>query len=258
MQADEQTAHSDLFPTDNILQTNRPVVRLACSWTPGGLTEFLVLARVVQSGSDTVDGRAQRIFELRRILPSLLAPQEFHLDQAHRIHIRIAQMNRARQNPVASQQFALSGDAQNHAPRPQELGFQHGEDALAQRRILHQSGIDTGNIQDRPSPFRARRCAPDPRRDAKFFNISRSKPLVAASLLGEAFAARGPRRYHAGTAWRLCIQPKTQGMARRSSKRRPLVRRDGRDPMRAASSSLHRRGLLEIFHHFGFSAMSRR
>ena len=65
---------------------------------------FLIpnLACIVQTGGDSVDSRAKRIFQLCQILPLLLASKKFHLDQAHRVYVWIAQMNGASQHTVAS------------------------------------------------------------------------------------------------------------------------------------------------------------
>ena len=43
--------------------------------------------------------------------------------------------------------FALAGHAENHAAGAQEFFFQHGEDALAQRRVLDQPGIVAGDAE---------------------------------------------------------------------------------------------------------------
>src|SRR5579863_1080795 len=79
----------------------------------GWLAKRLRLSSVMQSGSNAVNGCAQRIFKFLQLLPLLLPPQEFNLDQAHRIHIRIAQMNRSCQHAVARQQISLTRNSQN-------------------------------------------------------------------------------------------------------------------------------------------------
>ena len=78
--------------------------------TSRALVVSLCSSRVMQSSRDSVDGRTQRVFQFRALLSLLLAPQEFDLNQAHGIDIRVAQANRAGQHAIACQQFALAAD----------------------------------------------------------------------------------------------------------------------------------------------------
>ena len=61
----------------------------------------------------------------------MLAAQKFDLNQAHGVHIGIAQADRAGEDAVSGQQFTLSGDPQNHLASAEKFLFQHGEDALS-------------------------------------------------------------------------------------------------------------------------------
>lgn len=67
-----------------------------------GCTNFLQRRRfparsagIVQSGGDSVDGRAQRIVQRLRVISEAFSAKQVHLNQAHRIHIRIPQADGA-------------------------------------------------------------------------------------------------------------------------------------------------------------------
>jgi hypothetical protein len=74
----------------------RAASRIVSAQMLRGLLSFggiLSLPSIVQSSSDAVDGRAQGILKLCPVLALLFAAQKFDLDQTHRIHIGIAEMN---------------------------------------------------------------------------------------------------------------------------------------------------------------------
>jgi hypothetical protein len=65
-------------------------------------SSILILPRIVQTGRDSVDGRAQRILQFRSLCSQLFAPQKFHLNQAHGIDVGIPQADRAGQHAIAA------------------------------------------------------------------------------------------------------------------------------------------------------------
>ena len=66
-----------------------------------------------------------------KILSLLLAPQEFDLDQAHRIDIRIAQMDGTRQHPVARPVARVVRYAQDHI----RLDRKNSSSSMAKTRV---------------------------------------------------------------------------------------------------------------------------
>src|SRR5450432_734811 len=49
------------------------------------------LSRIVQAGSDAIDGRSEGIIQFVRVGARAFSPQEVNLDQADRVNIRIPQ-----------------------------------------------------------------------------------------------------------------------------------------------------------------------
>ena len=63
------------------------------------------LAGVVQACGNAVDRGAQRVIRGFVGFSSPLPPQQFHLNQTHRIHVWISQPNRLRQHRVSFEQL---------------------------------------------------------------------------------------------------------------------------------------------------------
>ncbi len=116
-------------------------------------------ARISQPRRNSADRRRNRAVHLRRIFAGALAPQHIHLDQMHRVHIRIAQLDRPRQHLVALKQLRLPRNRQHRAHGAMELGLEHVVDAFAQLRILHQRRVEPRRRQDPPCPAPSPRCA---------------------------------------------------------------------------------------------------
>jgi hypothetical protein len=60
------------------------------------------LACIVQAGGDPIDGRAQRILQIRGFLSALLAAQQFHLNQAHGVDVWVAQADGTGEHAIAA------------------------------------------------------------------------------------------------------------------------------------------------------------
>ena len=162
----------------------------------------------------------------------------------------------ASEDSIFCQQFTLAEYTKNHAARAEEFVFQQREDAFSQRRIFYEFGITASDseigfghaqldIADKVGKYRvaARDLA------QKLF-MPRSAPgkflegVTNAKPGGNGVAALHPAE-----------NPRD---GPRSSKLRPLLRRAGREPMRAVSSSLTGVACSKYSSTSEFSAMSRR
>ena len=102
--------------------------------------------RVMEASGDSVDGCAQGEVQVRAVRIALFSAQKFHLNQAHGIDIRVAQLNGSGQHSIVAQQLALSRDLQDHPAGSKEFVFQHGEHSLSHIAIADQSRINAGDL----------------------------------------------------------------------------------------------------------------
>ena len=168
---------------------------------------------------------------------SAQAPQQRDLGVVHGVDVGVAQADRPLQPGLVVEQVGLAGDALDGLLRPLVLRLQAGEHLLAvrpgrpgtsRRSAMSRSALrsdacalSTQGAEERPVAIGGGQLVP----------ACRSSPAQATSAL--------PRPYHAGRFTRLCVQAKTQGMARRSSMPVPGRRRAGRLPrLRNAISSI--------------------
>src|SRR5271156_1796461 len=92
---------------------------------------------VSQAGADAVDGGGDGsvefgIFGFAFGDGFALATDEFDLDQAHGVDVGVAQADGALEDWVGLKQAFLAGDLEDHALGEVELGFEGGEDSVAQ------------------------------------------------------------------------------------------------------------------------------
>src|SRR5579883_251875 len=79
------------------------------------------LPGVVQSGGDAIHSSADGVVEGIPFFAGAFAAQQVNLDEAHGIHVRIAQANGAIQQRVTFEKVALPGYLKNCPPRALEL-----------------------------------------------------------------------------------------------------------------------------------------
>src|SRR5271156_4169518 len=94
-------------------------------------TRYLSLTGVMQTRRYAIDRCPQRVVEPVAGGVRSLPAQQFHLNQAHRVHIRITQPNGLRKARVSIQQPALARHDQQQPPRALELVGQYFENSLA-------------------------------------------------------------------------------------------------------------------------------
>src|SRR5436190_21789027 len=82
-------------------------------------------AGVSQTRRDAVDRGGQRIIQMRRIFAGTLAAEEFHLNQAKGINIRIAQTYGTVENGIGLKQAALTSYREYRTQTAFELLQQH-------------------------------------------------------------------------------------------------------------------------------------
>ncbi len=80
-------------------------------------------------------------------LGGALAAEEFDLDQRHGVDVGVAQADGALEDRVGLEQRGLAGDGEDHAAGALELGFEGGEDAVAQGLVFDQRGVEAGDAE---------------------------------------------------------------------------------------------------------------
>src|ERR1700679_2185662 len=103
--------------------------------------------RVAQARSDAADGSGDGSVDFVGIFAGSLAAQQVDLDEAHGVDVGIAQDDGAGQDRVRFEQVALICDGEDGVARALEFLFEHGEDALAQRCIGDQRGVERGDAE---------------------------------------------------------------------------------------------------------------
>src|SRR5262245_10656547 len=102
-------------------------------------------ARIPQSRRNSVDGRRESVVKMRRIFSASFPTQKVDLYETHRVYVRIAQSNRSGQYGIVLQKLRLIGDTKNGCPCPFEFFRDETEHPVAERNIVNQVGVETGN-----------------------------------------------------------------------------------------------------------------
>jgi hypothetical protein len=109
-------------------------------------------AGVAQASTNAVDRSRDGAIEFSRVGFAVrnrraLTADQFDLDQAHGVHVRIAQAYGAVEDGVGFEQRLLPGDLEDHAVSEVELGFEGRKDAFAQALVLDEGSVETGNAE---------------------------------------------------------------------------------------------------------------
>src|SRR5258708_2136864 len=102
-------------------------------------------AGVVQAGGDSVDGGAQGVVQVGRIVPALLALQQFHLNQTHGIDVRVAKFDGSREYGIPIEHPLLLFHQQHHSAAALELIPNHLPEASPHHASLHHPTLKHAN-----------------------------------------------------------------------------------------------------------------
>ncbi len=109
----------------------------------------------------------------------------------------------------------LPGDLEDHAAGQVELGFEGGEDSVAEGFVFDERGVEAGDAEVGFGEGHFY-VADDVEEEGEVAHHGAGEGRGRRGWIGEVWRA-WPTPNQAGTSWRDCIQPKTQGMARRSA-----------------------------------------